>query len=98
MPTIDTNASATNLRTVVTTWTEPMLLTPTRLMAAGIQRPASTSRIDPQVLWSLLMKTSTYSTQPTAMAALPAHAVIQYDHAFAKPSGFPNATLEYAYG
>ena len=44
------------------------------------------------------MNTSTYSTQPTAIAALPAHAVIQYDHALAKPSGFPNATREYAYG
>ena len=29
----------------------------------------------------MLMKCSTYSTQPTAIAALPAHAVIQYDHA-----------------
>ena len=44
------------------------------------------------------MKCSTYSTQPTAIAALPAHAVIQYDQAFANPSRLPNATRAYAYG
>ncbi len=44
------------------------------------------------------MKTSTYSTQPTAIAALPAQAVIQYDHAFGNPSLLPNATRAYAYG
>src|SRR3954466_12701647 len=32
------------------------------------------------------------------MAALPAQAVIQYDHAFAKPIRLPNATRAYAYG
>jgi hypothetical protein len=37
---------------------------------------------------------STYSTHPTAMAALPAQAVIQYDQALAKPRRFPNATRE----
>ena len=37
------------------------------------------------------MKCSTYSTQPTAIAALPAQAVIQYDQALMNPSGFPNA-------
>ena len=36
-------------------------------------------------MWSLLMKCSTYRTQPTAIAALPAQAVIQYAHAFANP-------------
>ena len=46
----------------------------------------------------MFTNSSTYSTQPTAMAALPAHAVIQYDHALAKPSLFPNATRAYAYG
>src|SRR5581483_10282021 len=32
------------------------------------------------------------------MAALPAHAVIQYDQALAKPSLLPKATRAYAYG
>src|SRR6478736_1080330 len=32
------------------------------------------------------------------MAAFPAQAVIQYDHAFMKPSGFPNPARAYAYG
>src|SRR5690348_2313932 len=32
------------------------------------------------------------------MAAFPAHAVIQYDHAFVNPSPLPNATRAYAYG
>src|SRR5215467_6144389 len=32
------------------------------------------------------------------MAAFPAHAVIQYDHAFTKPKALPNAAREYAYG
>ena len=75
-----------------------MFFTPERLIAAGIQRPTNTNRIEPNRLWPLLTNTSTYSTQPTAMAALPAQAVIQYDHAFANPSLFPNATREYAYG
>ena len=60
-------------------WTAPMFFTPDRLMIAGIQRPSSTSRTEISSLWPLLMKSSTYSTQPTAIAALPAHAVIQYD-------------------
>src|SRR6516225_4048862 len=92
------NASATNLMMVVMTWTEPMFLTPDRLTAAGIQRPASTSSTVIHLVWPLLMKTSTYSTQPTAIAALPAHAVIQYDHALKKPTTLPNAAREYAYG
>ena len=50
------------------------------------------------MLWPLLMKCSTYSTQPTAIAAFPAHAVIQYDQALANPSRLPNATRAYAYG
>ena len=97
-PTVDMNASAANLTTVVTTWTEPMFLTPDRLIAAGIHSPTSTSRTENSLLWPVLMKCSTYSTQPTAIAALPAHAVIQYDHAFANPSRLPNATRAYAYG
>ena len=47
--------------------------------------PGATGRSGPahgdDLLWPLLMNTSTYSTQPTAIAALPAHAMIQYDHA-----------------
>ena len=85
------NASAANLMMVVMTWTEPMFLTPDRLTAAGIQSPTSTSSTVIHLVWPLLMKCSTYSTQPTAIAALPAHAVIQYDQALMNPSGFPNA-------
>ena len=92
------NASAANLMTVVTAWTEPMFFTPDRLITAGIHSPASTSSTEKNLFWLLLMKCSTYSTQPTAIAALPAHAVIQYDHAFANPSRLPNATRAYAYG
>src|SRR3954454_23355235 len=32
------------------------------------------------------------------MAALPAHAVIQYDHALTKPTPLPNCVRAYAYG
>ena len=85
-------ASAANFAIVVTTWKAPMFLMPLRLMNAGTQRPTSTSRIDQILIWPLLMNTSTYSTQPTAIAALPAQAVIQYDQAFANPSLLPNAT------
>ena len=92
------NASAANLTMVVPTWTEPMFLTPDRLIAAGIHSPTSTSSTVIHLVWPLLMKCSTYRTQPTAIAALPAHAVIQYDQAFANPSRLPNATRAYAYG
>ena len=37
-------------------------------------------------------------TQPTAMAALPAHPVIQYDQAFTNPCRLPMATRAYASG
>jgi hypothetical protein len=40
-------------------------------MTAGIQSPTSTSNTENSLLWPLLMKCSTYSTQPTAIAALP---------------------------
>ena len=89
-PTTEMNASAANLMMVVMTWTEPMFLTPDRLTAAGIHSPASTSSTVIHLVWPLLMKCSTYSTQPTAIAALPAHAVIQYDQAFRNPTGLPN--------
>src|SRR6516164_8731922 len=95
---MDMKASATNLRTVVTIWTEPMFFTPDRLMAAGTQRPTSTSRTVNSLLWPLLMNSSTYRTQPTAIPALPAHELIQYDHALKKPTGLPNPTRAYAYG
>src|SRR6516162_1275316 len=90
--------TATNLITVVTAWTEPMFFTPDRLMTAGIHSPTSTSSTETSLLWPLLMKCSTYSTQPTAIAALPAHAVSQYDQTFANPSRLPNAARAYAYG
>src|SRR5512132_2866355 len=93
-PTIDMKASAANLRIVVISWTEPMFFTPDRLMMAGIHRPTSTSRTVISLFWPLLMNTSTYRTQPTAIPALPAHAVIQYDHALKKPTTLPNAARE----
>src|SRR5215831_11431173 len=93
-PTIDTNRSAANLRIVVINWTEPMFFTPDRLMTAGIHRPISTSRTVISLFWPLLMNTSTYRTQPTAIPALPAHAVIQYDQALKKPTTLPNAARE----
>src|SRR3954453_7447210 len=80
------NASATNFTMVVPTWTEPMFLTPDRLIAAGIHSPTSTSSTVIHLVWPLLMKCSTYRTQPTAIAALPAQAVIPYDQALANPS------------
>ena len=59
---------------------------PDKLIAAGIHSPTRTSSTEKNLLWLVLMKCSTYSTQPTAIAALPAHAVIQRDHELAKPS------------
>src|SRR5215831_18005302 len=97
-PTVDMNASAANLMMEVTVCTEPMFFTPDRLIATGIHSPTSTSRIEKNLFWLLLMKCSTYRTQPTAIAALPPHAVIQYDQAFANPSRFPNAARANAYG
>ena len=91
-PTVDMNASAANFRTVVTTWTWPMFFTPDRLIRAGIHRPTSTSRTVNSLFPPLLMNSCTYSTQPTAMPALPAHELIQYDHALKKPTRLPNAT------
>src|SRR6516165_5678245 len=97
-PTVDMNASTANLMIVVTTCTEPMFFTPDRLTDAGSHSPTSISRTVIHLVWPLLMKCSTYSTQPTAIVALLAHAVIQYDQAFATPSRLPNATRAYAYG
>src|SRR5689334_9795830 len=97
-PTTDMNTRTANLITVVTTWTVPMFLTPDKLMSAGIHKPTRTSSTEPKRLWPVFTNSSTYSTQPTAMAALPAHAVIQYDHAFANPRPLPYATRAYAYG
>ena len=69
-----------------------------RLITAGSQSPTSTSTIANRLFWPVFTNSSTYSTQPTAIAALPAQAVIQYDHAFANPNGLPNAARAYAYG
>src|SRR5215469_9667461 len=92
------NPTAKNFRIVVTTCIRPMFLTPERLITAGTHSPTSTSRIDQILLCPVLTNCSTYSTHPTAIAAFPAHAVIQYDHALANPSRLPNATRAYAYG
>src|SRR5262249_28205644 len=97
-PTVDINASAANLMMEVTVCTEPMFFTPDRLIATGIHSPTSTSRTEKNLFWPLLMKCSTYRTQPTAIAALPPHAVIQYDQPFANPSRLPKAARAYAYG
>src|SRR5215467_14168059 len=75
-----------------------MFFTPDKLITAGSHRPTSTSSTVISLFWPLLMNTSTYSTQPTAIPALPAHAVIQYDHALKNPTTLPNAAREYAYG
>src|SRR6516162_3852995 len=75
-----------------------MFFTPERLIMAGNHKPTRTRRIDPTRLWPLLMNCSTYNTQPTAMAAFPAQAVIQYDQALRNPTLFPKATRAYAYG
>src|SRR5262252_9552207 len=77
---------------------EPVFFEPERFTRAAPHRPASTSRIEIHFSWPLLTKCSTYSTQPTARAAFPAHAVIQYDQAFVNPSGLPKPTRAYAYG
>src|SRR5262245_15287258 len=97
-PTVDMKRRAKNLRMVVTTWIEPMFLTPERLTQAGSQSPTRTSSIEIHLFSSLLTKRSTYSTQPTAIAAFPAHAVIQYDQAFMNPRGLPKPARAYAYG
>src|SRR6516164_7854846 len=95
-PTVAMNPTAKNLRTVVATCTDPMFLTPERLKNAAPHSPASTRRTEIHLVWSVLMNCSTYRTQPTAIAAFPAHAVIQYDQAFANPYRFPYATRTYA--
>src|SRR5215469_11862461 len=75
-----------------------MFFTPDRLTTAGSHSHASTSSTEKNLLWPLLMKCSTYSTQPTAIAALPAPAVIQYDQALVNPRPLPKAARAYAYG
>src|SRR5215469_2635013 len=93
-PTVDMNASATNFSIVVTICTEPMFFTPDRLMKAGTHRPTSTNSTVNSLFPPLLMNSCTYRTQPTAIPALPAHELIQYDQALKKPSRLPNATRE----
>ena len=74
-----------------------MFFTPDRLIGGRDPQPDQhQQRSENSRLWPVLTNSSTYRTQPTAIAALPAHAVIQYDQAFAKPSGLPNATRAYA--
>ena len=102
-PTKDTTANARNLSTVVTTCTAAIFDTPFRLINAGTHRPTNAIAIKAPFAsggccppW--VSRYSTYSTQPVTIAALPAHAVIQYDHALKNPIRLPNATREYAYG
>src|SRR3954471_11945373 len=76
-PTVDMNTSGMNLRIDVQVWTAPMFLTPLRLIAAGTQRPISAMRIERYLFPPLLTNSSTYSTQPTTIAAFPDQAVIQ---------------------
>src|SRR5215472_14715577 len=68
-PTVDMNASTANLMIVVTICTEPMFFTPDRLTDAGSHSPTSTSSTVIHLVWPLLMKCSTYSTQPNATRA-----------------------------
>jgi len=58
-PAVDMIASGMNLMIVVHSWTAAMLLVPTRLITAGIQRPTSAITIDQPVIEPLLMKCST---------------------------------------
>ena len=53
------NANAANFVIVVARWNQSMFLRPLRLTNAGIQRPASTSRIVQILICPLLMNTST---------------------------------------
>jgi hypothetical protein len=76
-PTVAMNSSGTNFSTVVTIWVTAMLRTPDRLTAAGIHKPSRAMTIDQALAWPVFQNTSTYPTQATTMAALPAHAVIQ---------------------
>src|SRR5664279_2217165 len=80
-PNVAMNSSGRNLRTVVTIWVTAMVRTPERLIRAGTHRPIKAIRTDQPLAWPLFQNTSTYPTQATAIAALPAHAVIQYDQA-----------------
>src|SRR4030095_10353867 len=102
-PITDTTARAANFKTVVITCTDAMLLTPLRLITPASNNPTSAMRMSahlPSGEFSpaLVSRYSTYSTQPVTMAALPAHAVIQYDQALKNPIRLPNAARAYAYG
>src|SRR6185312_136782 len=88
-PTVDMNTSGMNFRIDVQVWTAPMFLTPLRLIAAGTQRPTSAISMETYLLPPLLRNSSTYSTQPTTIAAFPDHAVIQYSQALEKPARLP---------
>ena len=58
-PTVDMNTSGTNFNTDVHTCTAPMFFTPVRLIAAGIHRPTSASRIEINFTLSSLTNSST---------------------------------------
>ena len=54
-PTVAMRASGMNFVTVVQTWTEPIVRTPVRLIAAGTQSPMSAIAID-QRTWPLRLR------------------------------------------
>ena len=76
-PTVDMKTSGMNFRIDVHSCTVPIALTPTRLIAAGSHSPISARTIENSLFWPVLTNSSTYSTQPTTIAALPDQAVIQ---------------------
>src|SRR3954447_16215894 len=88
-PTVDMNTSGMNLRIDVQVWAAPMFLTPLRLIAAGTHSPTRAISIETYLFPPLLRNSSTYSTQPTTIAAFPDQAVIQYSQALEKPARLP---------
>ena len=84
------NTSAANL-SIVVHLDRAHVLDPGEIDRRRDPQPDQHQQDRDHLLCPLLTNSSTYSTQPTAMAALPAQAVIQYDQAFANPSRLPNA-------
>ncbi len=73
-------------------WKPARLRTPEMLISAGIHRPTSAIATAPHLLLPLLTNTSTYPTHATTIAALPIHAVSQYDHDVMNPPKSPKAS------
>jgi hypothetical protein len=76
-PTVAMNNSGMNFSTVVTTWAAAKFRSPDRLTSAGSHSPIMAMTMDQDLACPLFQNTSTYPTQATTIAALPAHAVIQ---------------------